>query len=133
MISNRYGSGKSQELNLKLSISLKDPAIVELMSVCNPSYQSMAELISTSFVRSVTIFYTVLSSTDVTPYLTAMCYVAKFMDANARVHRAHFITKCVKPETVFSMEWPTLSFGLNPLKRYSDMLRRRLSCTLQSS
>ncbi|GFX07422.1 hypothetical protein TNCV_5091371 [Trichonephila clavipes] len=49
VICDGYGSGEWQELNLKTTISLKDSATVKLMSWFGQRYQSVAELISTSF------------------------------------------------------------------------------------
>ncbi|GFU98422.1 hypothetical protein TNCV_3652531 [Trichonephila clavipes] len=84
-ISDGYEFGESQELDLNLTISLKNTASVMLVSGFGQGYQSGHQLISTSFSGfSVSSYLSgcKISSTHIHPY-----YESMFMDDNVGMYR----------------------------------------------
>ncbi|GFU92537.1 transposable element Tcb1 transposase [Trichonephila clavipes] len=51
----------------------------------------------------------------------------RFMDDNARPHRANIVDECLQSEDITRMDWPAYSLDLNPIEHVWDMLGRRIA------
>ncbi|GFX97480.1 transposable element Tcb2 transposase [Trichonephila clavipes] len=51
----------------------------------------------------------------------------RFMDDNARPHRANIVDECLQSEDITRMEWPAYSPDLNPIEHVGDMLGQRIA------
>ncbi|GBN10371.1 hypothetical protein AVEN_25566-1 [Araneus ventricosus] len=58
---------------------------------------------------------------------------ARFLDDNARSHRALLVQNYLESETIPQMAWPARSPVLNPIEHVWDMLGRRIAARAPTS